>query len=123
MTSKSLGAIEWLDLTVDDADGLRDFYSQVVGWQAEAVSMGDYNDYNMNAADGNTITGICHARGSNAALPAQWLSYVRVADVADSAEHCRKMGGDVIDGPRSMAGSQFCVIRDPAGAVLALISD
>ena len=29
------------------------------------------------------MTGICHARGSNAELPAGWLIYITVADVDD----------------------------------------
>ncbi|MEQ8954636.1 MAG: hypothetical protein RL120_10925 [Gammaproteobacteria bacterium] len=70
-----------------------------------------------------TVAGICHARGSNAKLPSQWLVYVRVNSVADSAAACEKRGGKVLDGPRRMAGSKFCVIQDPAGAVMALMSD
>ena len=31
-----VGTIGWTDLTVPDADGLRDFYSAVVGWGADA---------------------------------------------------------------------------------------
>jgi predicted enzyme related to lactoylglutathione lyase len=30
-----VGKIGWLDLTVDDADAVRDFYREVVGWKAE----------------------------------------------------------------------------------------
>ena len=120
----NIGAIEWHDLTVDNASEVRDFYTQVVGWQSSPVSMGDYNDYNINLADsGETVAGVCHARGSNSKLPAQWLIYVRVASATASAEQCLKLGGEVLDGPRKMGGSDFCVIKDPAGAVLALVSD
>ncbi len=118
-----LGRIEWLDLTVPDAPRLRDFYSAIVGWKTAEVDMGSYADYCMNLPTGDTIAGVCHARGSNANLPAQWLVYVRVASVHESAEACVKKGGKVIDGPRRMAGSDFCVIQDPAGAVMALMSE
>ena len=118
------GAIEWHDLTVENAAAIRDFYCSVVGWEAGAVSMGDYDDFNIKLPDnGETVAGICHARGSNANLPPQWLIYVRVNSVIDSAERCQQLGGSVLDGPRPMGGSQFCVIRDPEGAVLALLSD
>ena len=123
--SKSkIGVIEWRDLTVQDAESIKDFYSSVVGWGSSAESMGDYDDYNMtipNSSD--TVAGICHARGSNSKLPSQWLMYVRVEDVSASAERCKDLGGTVMDGPRIMGSIQFCVIRDPEGAVLALISD
>ncbi len=120
----SIGAVEWCDLTVQDASNVKDFYCNVIGWESAAVSMGDYDDFNITLPDGgDTITGICHARGGNSNLPPQWLMYVRVASVADSAAICIAKGGKVIEGPREMAGCQFCVIKDPEGAVLALLSD
>jgi len=118
-----LGVIEWCDLTVDNADKVKDFYSSVVGWESSSVSMGEYDDYNINLPkSGDTIAGICHARGSNRNLPAQWLMYVRVEDVSVSAQKCRELGGDILDGPRKMGAENFCVIKDPEGAVLALVS-
>ena len=38
--SNTVGKVGWIDITVDDASGLRDFYSKVVGWQPENVGMG-----------------------------------------------------------------------------------
>ena len=120
----NVGRIEWMDLTVDDASRLRDFYCSVVGWSSSEVSMGSYADFNINLPNSNdTVAGICHARGNNANLPSQWLIYVRVASVKDSTSECERRGGKVLDGPRRMGGSNFCVIQDPAGAVMALMSD
>ncbi len=85
--------------------------------------MGDYNDFNMNApADGETVAGVCHARGCNEGIPAQWLMYVRVADIGASIGHCQQMGGKLLREPVTMGKDQFCVIQDPAGAVLGLIA-
>lgn len=116
-----VGKIGWIDTTVDDADGLRDFYKSVVGWDTDDISMGDYNDYVMKMpSSGNGVSGICHARGSNADLPKGWLIYIVVADVEASAAACRAAGGKVIVGIRGLAGGQFCVIEDPSGAVAGL---
>jgi predicted enzyme related to lactoylglutathione lyase len=115
------GTICWHDLTVPDAEGLRDFYSSVVGWESQGVSMGDYEDFSMVVpATGEGVAGVCHARGANAGLPAQWLMYVAVEDVEASAARCRELGGEILVGPRSAGGGTFCVIRDPAGAAFAL---
>ncbi len=120
----NIGRIEWLDITVPDAERLKNFYCNVVGWKSTDVDMGSYSDFNINLPEsGDTVAGICHARGSNANIPPQWLVYVRVADVKASAAECEKRGGKVLDGPRRMGGSDFCVIEDPAGAVMALLSD
>ena len=119
-----IGQIEWLDLTVNDAPRVKNFYSSVVGWKSDDVDMGSYSDYSIHTREGrDTVAGICHARGPNANLPSQWLVYVRVASVQKSADTCKRLGGEVLDGPRRMGGSNFCVIKDPEGAVMALLSN
>ena len=120
----SIGRIEWVDLSVGDAARSKDFYCKVIGWKPTDVEMGTYSDFNLKLPDsGQTMAGICHARGMNANLPAQWLMYVRVVDVAASAVEAERQKGKVLDGPRRMGGSNFCVIQDPDGAVMVLISD
>ena len=117
-----VGTINWFDLTVADADAVRDFYADVVGWTVEPLSMGDYSDYVMKSPEtGAPVAGVCHARGQNAGLPAQWLLYVQVADVDASAARCVERGGRILAPPRS-GGPQgrYCVIQDPAGAAVAL---
>ncbi|MBL4674348.1 MAG: VOC family protein [Arenicella sp.] len=122
-SEKTVGAIEWRDLTVNDAGGVSDFYAEVVGWHKQPISMGDYDDYVMNlASNGGSVAGICHARGSNSELPPQWLMYVRVENSKASAEKVVELGGEIIQGPRIMNGETYFVIRDPAGAVLAIYS-
>ncbi len=118
--SDTIGRIGWVDMTVDDADGVRDFYKAVVGWGHEDVSMGEYADYSMTTAAGNAVAGICHARGTNAGLPGGWLIYVTVADVEASAAACEANGGEIVVPVRGLAGGRFCVIRDPGGATAAL---
>ena len=124
VAASNIGRVEWIDLTVDDASRVKDFYCAVVGWSSTEVEMGSYSDFNINLpGTQDTIAGVCHARGSNANLPSQWLIYVRVESVKASAAKCEKLGGKILDGPRRMGGSNFCVIEDPAGAVMALMSD
>jgi uncharacterized protein len=118
----SAGRIGWIDLTVPDAEAIRDFYNAVIGWTAIEVDMGGYSDYCVHSAEGEApVAGICHARGANARLPAQWLVYITVEDLDASAARCVELGGEVLDAPRAYGGGgRFCIIRDPAGAVAAL---
>ncbi len=116
-----VGKIGWIDITVDDATGLRDFYAEVVGWKSESVSMGGYSDFSMAMpATKEVVTGICHARGINSDLNVGWLVYITVADVEASAAACTANGGKVVVDPRGLAGGKFCVIEDPSGATAAL---
>jgi predicted enzyme related to lactoylglutathione lyase len=119
-----MGTIGWVDLTVPDADAVRDFYGAVAGWAPSPVPMGGYDDYcMMPAGSGEPAAGICHARGANASLPPQWLIYITVPDVDAGAAKCLELGGSVLAGPKDMGGyGRYCVIRDPAGAVAALFA-
>ena len=114
------GQIVWTDLTVPDADEVQAFYAQVVGWSSEAVPVDDYHDYNLTDAEGTPTVGVCHARGKNAALPASWLIYVSVADLADALAKVAELGGEIVVPIREMGWWRMAVIRDPSGAALAL---
>src|SRR5262249_19690384 len=118
----NLGQIGWVDLTVPDADAVRDFYQHVTGWTPSPVDMGGYQDYCMNpAGTEGPVAGICHARAANAGLPPVWLIYVNVPDLDESLRQCLARGGKLRSQPRSMgAQGRYCVIEDPAGAVAAL---
>ena len=120
-TTQAAGTVGWLDLTVRDAESVRDFYRDVVGWTFEAQPMGDYEDFVMTHPDtGEPVAGVCHARGVNEDLPAQWIPYVIVESLERSLVRCTALGGRVIRGPRGSASAPFAVVADPAGAVMAL---
>ena len=116
---QKIGSIGWHDLTVSDADGVRDFYQAVAGWTSQGLDMGGYSDYVMKATEGDSAVGVCHARGSNADIPPVWMMYIVVADIETSAKAVTENGGKILKGP---TGGQhnFCVIQDPAGAICAL---
>ncbi|MBI5473758.1 MAG: VOC family protein [Ignavibacteriae bacterium] len=122
-SQEEVGQITWMDLTVPDAQVIRDFYRDVVGWNCQPVDMGDYEDFNMvSPQTGKPAAGICHARGVNAELPAQWLIYITVDSVEKSVERTVALGGKVLVPPKSMGNyGMYCVVQDPAGAVAALI--
>jgi len=117
-----VGSLCWTDLSVPDADRVRDFYVDVVGWKPEDCDMGGYSDYTMNTPGGGKATvGVCHARGTNADLPAQWLIYIAVANLDRSMAACEARGGRVVVAAKNFGGQgRYCVIQDPAGAVAAL---
>ena len=114
------GQIGWIDLTVEDAPRLRDFYQNVAGWSSEEHSMGDYADYVMKSGD-NPVGGVCHARGTNESQPAGWMIYIVVEELDRSLEACSEYGGKVRVPTRDMGGQgRFAVIEDPSGSVCAL---
>ena len=117
-----VGSIGWFDLTVPNAEQLRDFYAAVVGWKWTALDMKGYDDYCMNLpASGDTVAGICHSRAVNASMPAQWMMYITVESLERSVARVTELGGKVVVPIRGHEGQgRFVVIQDPAGAVAAL---
>jgi hypothetical protein len=116
---KHSGQIAWVDLTIEHADQVRDFYQQVVGWQPSPVSMGDYNDYSMIPKEGESpVAGICHARGSNQAIPPVWMIYITVDDLEQALQKCVELGGKILK--PSANDRPYAIIEDPAGAVCTL---
>lgn len=120
------GRIAWLDLTVTDAEAARDYYGRVVGWSSEDVPMVDaaqaYVDFAMCDPEGRSVAGVCHARGANRDLPAAWLIYLPVGDLAQSLERVREGGGEVVLAQRGDEGRYaHAVVRDPAGACIGLV--
>lgn len=125
MNNSEVGTLAWFDLTVPDAQVISEFYTAVVGWQSSPVSMGEYNDYSMQTPDSKTdVAGVCHATGVNKDLPAQWMIYIKVADLDASITQVVKLGGAVLTPIKKLSdSSHFAVIKDPAGAVCAIFAE
>ena len=45
--SDKIGEMAWIDLTVENASDVKDFYQKVIGWEVEEMPMGDHSDYAM----------------------------------------------------------------------------
>jgi hypothetical protein len=119
---KQIGEIAWVDLTIPDATKVKEFYRSVIGWEAKEFKMGDYNDYVVASPHNKeTVAGICHARGSNANQPPYWLIYIKVKNLEASLDAARRNGGEIVAGPKGSGASRFCVLKDPAGAVFAVM--
>ena len=115
--TNAVGSVVWQDLTVADAAPSRDFYAAVIGWRFEEGE----GDFNMFPATGIVpAAGICCARGPNAKMPPVWMLYLRVARLDVSVAEAVRRGGSVVDGPRPAGAGRICVLRDPAGAAVAL---
>lgn len=120
----NIGSVISADLTLPNAEEIRDFYKEVIGWQVEEMPLsdenGEYADYIMKDQQGNWAAGVCHKRGSNKDLPPQWLVYINVEDITQSIKKCQELGGKVLKEVKNGDKIIYALIEDPAGAVLAL---
>jgi len=116
-----IGSAGWIDLTVENPSELKDFYSQVIGFEPEDVSMGDYNDFNMNSpTTGDAQVGICHSRAGNLGIPPVWMVYFHVQNMDKSIAKLKELGGQVIGEVKSMGKDKYAFIKDPQGIACAL---
>jgi len=133
MYGTQLGDMAWLDLSVPNAEQVKNFYQKVLGWQTEQVNMNcdgeSYQDFAMSSVQNESIsekttdsfvTGICHAKGSNADMPAVWLPYFLVADIELAVTIVQAEDGKLVTKIKSMGDDKFVVIEDPCGAQCAL---
>jgi hypothetical protein len=126
MKKQTFGQQVWLDLSVKDAEKIKDFYQSVLGWQVNAVDMTDntgekYQDYAMSVEDEqNAVAGVCHAKGTNATLPPVWIPYFSVANVDDAVTKIKAHGGQLLTEIKSMGNDRYAMVQDPAGAVFAI---
>lgn len=115
------GRLGWLDLTVDAAPEVRDFYSRVIGWKPEGVEMDGYDDFNMLDDTGEPVAGICHRQGMNAGIPPVWIPYFIVEDIETATKQAVRNGGEEVELRREEDGTLvLSILKDPAGAVFAL---
>ena len=110
------GKFVWFELVTSDAKAAQAFYGEVLGWKAQAFSMGP-SSYDMILA-GDTLDtmvgGYAPARDGGTA---RWLSYVSVEDVDAAAKAAAANGGRVVDPPSDVPGvGRRARIADPLGA-------
>ncbi len=111
------GCISWLSLNVSDALPSRDFYQQVVGWNAKSIEAGDSEGHaatiEMHTDSGSAAAEIRQSRSEQ--IPSVWLIYLPVGDLSQSLRQVKEGGGEVIK-----EYDEYAVVRDPAGVYFAL---
>ena len=118
---KQHGAFSWNELMTTDVESAKEFYGKLFNWQLEQAP-GDM-PYTMAKAGGQEVAGLMTMPPEAAGMPPAWGGYVTVDDVQASAKQVEALGGKVLLEPRDIPKvGRFCVISDPQGAVLSLIT-
>jgi len=125
------GAFCWNELATTDLDGAVSFYKALLGWEIqEGSAPGGGMKYNEIIVGGRHVGGMYSTRemggeGGDAPhqMPPHWRIYVAVDDVDARAAKAKEIGGKVCVEPMDIPNvGRFCVISDPAGAIISLIT-
>ncbi len=128
MNAMKHGAFSWCELLTTDVEGAKRFYSELLGWTTETVVHECFEDnqdleYNVVKVDGTEVGGIMAIPPQAQGMPPNWGAYVTVDDVEAAAGKARELGGEVVVPLKDIPGvGRFCVIQDPQGAFLTLIT-
>jgi predicted enzyme related to lactoylglutathione lyase len=120
------GAFCWNELATTDLDAAQNFYKALLGWEVkEGGTPGGGMRYNEIVVGGRSVGGMYQTgpECGDQSLPPHWMAYVAVEDVDASAAKVVELGGTVRVEPMDIPNvGRFCVITDPTGAGLSLIT-
>ena len=118
------GAVSWYELMTTDVDAAAKFYTQLLGWETEETKMTDGSKYVMIKVNGKPVGGMMKTPPQAQGVPPYWGLYVTVNDLDAAAKKVQELGGKILVPPTEItdAAARFCVIQDPQGAVISLIT-
>jgi len=117
------GKMIWADLYTKNPGGEIRFYTGLFGWDAETITRHGGNQYNILSNNGQPVAGVVfRAAPQGDTGQGRWVSYVAVADVAQTIATATDLGGKAVHPAKSLPqrGTQAILI-DSQGSVLGLI--
>ncbi len=121
---KTHGVFSMNELITTDLPAAREFYGKLFGWSFVETKTIYGNPYLAVFKGKSWVAGMMLKEGNvpGDVMPC-WDSYVTVDDVDESARQVREFGGEVVLPPTDIPNvGRFCVIRDPQGVPLNLIT-
>jgi len=112
----------WIQLFSRDAGKAADFYKAVGGYDVlENTASNRLSDYIL-ASEGYARATIRTIPKEREQLKPNWLPFVRVKSVAETAARAKQLGGQVLLEPNAdLFDGKVAVIADPAGAAIGVL--
>jgi uncharacterized protein len=116
------GSFCWTELATTDIEAASKFYSELLGWHLQQSDVAGVN-YTEIVAGGQRVGGIHQMGPEFSGAPSHWMAYVAVEDVDEKARLVAELGGTICVPPSDIPNvGRFCVINDPTGATISLIT-
>jgi uncharacterized protein len=117
-TSTTVDRPVWVDLATKDAEGARDFYTKLFGWQIEVNPDPLYGGYGRATVDGRDAAGIGPAQSPD--QPSMWSVYIGTEDIDRLADDVQAAGGRIVAPPFDVGDQgRMAVFLDPTGAAIS----
>ncbi len=110
------GAVIWFEVMGQDADKVKHFYSELLGWQLELEGPMQYAM--VDKQEGGIPGGV----GVSSEGPGWTTFYVQVDDIEESMARAESLGGRVLLPIREIpGGDRIAVFADPEGHPIGLV--
>lgn len=119
----STGSFCWYELATTDQAAAKMFYASLFGWKPDDMPIGPAEFYTIFKLDGRDAAAAHTLRPEQRAqgVTPNWLLYVSVQSVDESATRVAAAGGALVSPPFDVGESgRMAVVNDPTGATLAL---
>ncbi|MBN2887695.1 MAG: VOC family protein [Chromatiaceae bacterium] len=116
------GAFSWCELMTTDVPDAKRFYSRLFGWTLEPAPVPGL-EYTLVKYGGEQMGGIMAMPSGCQDMRPSWGVYVTVEDVDAAAKLAEELGGKVLVPPQDIPRvGRFCVLQDPQGAAINVIT-
>jgi predicted enzyme related to lactoylglutathione lyase len=117
------GSFCWVELGTTDNEAAKNFYTQLLGWEAEDHPKGPDSVYTIVKLGDKDVAGLYKLTADMLAqgVPSHWMSYVATANADETTEKAKAAGATIMNGPFDVATlGRMSVIKDPTGAVFSI---
>lgn len=121
MPGTNTGRFVWYELLTSDPKGAIAFYTEVIGWKAQAWEKGDYTMWVGSQGPLGGVTMLPEQAKQMGASP-YWQANVQVDDVDATVAKVKELGGKVYVVEDVPDVGRFAVIADPQGAVISVFT-
>ena len=115
------GYFVWFEGMTPDAKGSKKFYTELLGWKVEEMTMPNMPPYNRLAVGERGIGGIMETDPKQG-VPPHWLGAVHVESVDATMATAKKHGAKEMMPPTDIPGiGRFAILMDPQGATFGIL--
>jgi len=114
------GTLTWFELTTDDVEGAKAFYTEVLGWTAESSDSGDMHYTEFKLGDRSVAGMMAKSPDMPAEMPSFWMPYLQPSDIDKTIAETAALGGTVVVPKTAIPHGEFAVLTDPQGATFGL---
>lgn len=117
------GSFCWMELNTHGVASAKPFYHELFGWEIRESKMPEMAYTEFGFPGEQPAGGMFDLPAEMANVPSHWLAYVSVDDVDAAAAKAETLGGKIQMPPTDIPSvGRFCIVADPTGAHLALIT-